>query len=161
MKLCEVTFRFIGSCFKILDYLNNSITTAGTSLLLFVCNTHIYTHTHTNSQSSTRLFVSLCLSLFHSTEMIYLASPLSSSSPRLPSGSVPSSITLSPFLIPTLETPMPVQENNRLKTQPEPRVSPHFLSLYLCLPLSSQQISGKINLGEAKLELRGQSPTQG
>lgn len=90
-------------------------------LFLFVCDTY----THTNSQSSTRLFVSPSLSLFHSTEMIYFVSPLSSSSLQPPSGSASSSITLSRFLIPTLETPVPIQENNRLKNAAQaPSISP-------------------------------------
>lgn len=81
--------------------------------------------THTDTHKLTILHPPLCVSAFHSTEMIYFVSPLSSSSPQPPSGSAPNSITLSGFLIPALETPVPIQESNRLKNAAQaPSISP-------------------------------------
>lgn len=120
-------------------------------------------HTLTNPQTHNPLCVSVFLS-FIPQRWFILFLPLSSSSsstPQPPSGSAPSSITLSGFLIPTLETPVPIQENNRLKKRIQSPEYLPFLCLCLCLPPSSPQISGKINSGEAKPELRGKSSTQG
>lgn len=117
----------------------------------------------THSQTHNPLCVSVFLSFIPQRWFISFL-PLSSSSsstPQPPSGSAPSSITLSGFLIPTLETPVPIQENNRLKKRIQSPEYLPFLCLCLCLPPSSPQISGKINSGEAKPELRGKSSTQG
>lgn len=113
-------------------------------------------HTLTNPQSSLCLRLSLS---FRRDDLFCFSPLLLHSSAAL--GSAPSSITLSGFLIPTLETPVPIQENNRLKKRIQSPEYLPFLCLCLFLPPSSPQISGKINSREAKPESRGESSTRG
>lgn len=119
VQLCkvtsQVTFQDLDCSLPQRDHYHCQHLTRSALYRLSLSATHTCTNTHTQTHNPLAASLCLPLSAFHSTEMIYFVSPLSSSSPQPPSGSAPSSITLSGFLIPALETPVPIQENNRLK----------------------------------------------